>query len=230
MSRSSRPPSPIVASLRRSREEGAAPASPPRRRSVGRRLRIRTAAVLLWLHIYLSMFGLAAILFFSVTGLTLNHPDWFFAEAESAAQAEGRLDPLWLGRDRVDRLSVVEHLRSNHGVRGAVADFRADDPEVSVSFRGPGYGADAFIDRATGKYQLTQTYHGAVAVLNDLHKGRDTGPGWSVVIDAAAVVMTIVSLTGLGLLFLLRLRRMPGLLVALLGTIAVGAAFWFLVP
>ena len=33
-----------------------------------------------WLHIYTSMFGLAAILFFSVTGLTLNHPDWFFTE------------------------------------------------------------------------------------------------------------------------------------------------------
>jgi hypothetical protein len=26
------------------------------------------------------MIGLAVILFFSVIGLTLNHPDWFFAE------------------------------------------------------------------------------------------------------------------------------------------------------
>jgi hypothetical protein len=186
--------------------------------------------VLLWLHIYLSMLGLAAILFFSVTGLTLNHPDWFALDGEVTTQAEGQLDPKWLGSGGVDRLAVVEFLRSKHGVRGAVADFRADDPEVSVAFRGPGYSADAFIDRATGRYTLSQSAHGLVAIFNDLHKGRDTGRGWSVVIDVSAIVMTIVSLTGLGLLFFLRLRRMPGLLVALVGTIAVLAAFWLLVP
>ena len=38
-----------------------------------------------WLHIYLSMFSLAVVLFFSVTGITLNHPDWFFGGAERAA-------------------------------------------------------------------------------------------------------------------------------------------------
>ncbi len=54
---------------------------------------------MLWLHIYLSMFGLAAVLFFSVTGLTLNHPDWFFAGAERSAQAEGRVDAKWLHLD-----------------------------------------------------------------------------------------------------------------------------------
>ena len=32
-----------------------------------------------WLHIYLSLISFGAILFFSVTGLTLNHPDWFFS-------------------------------------------------------------------------------------------------------------------------------------------------------
>ena len=46
-----------------------------------------------WLHIYLSMFGLAAVLFFSVTGITLNHPDWFFGEAERRVEAEGRSTP-----------------------------------------------------------------------------------------------------------------------------------------
>jgi hypothetical protein len=43
-----------------------------------------------WLHIYLSMFGLAAVLFFSVTGLTLNHPDWF-GEPERRVSARGQM-------------------------------------------------------------------------------------------------------------------------------------------
>src|SRR5215210_2520816 len=94
MSRSNPPRSSIVARLRLA--STAAGPSPPRRRPFRRRLAIRFAAVMLWLHIYLSMFGLAAVLFFSVTGLTLNHPDWFFAGAERSVQARGRMDPKWL--------------------------------------------------------------------------------------------------------------------------------------
>jgi hypothetical protein len=99
-----------------------------------------------------------------------------------------------------------------------------------VTFKGPGYAADAFIDRASAHYTVTQTYHGVVAVINDLHKGRDTGPFWSVVIDLSAVVMTLIALTGLVLLFYLKLRRVPGLVVALIGTAVVVAVILLGVP
>ena len=39
-----------------------------------------------WLHIYSSMFGLVAILFFSVTGILLNHPSWTLGSGENAAR------------------------------------------------------------------------------------------------------------------------------------------------
>jgi hypothetical protein len=183
-----------------------------------------------WLHIYLSMFSLAIILFFSVTGVTLNHPDWFSAGAERTVEDEGRVDARWLVTPEVKKLEVVEHLRKVHGVRGALADFRVDDGECVVSFKGPGYAADAFIVRDSGEYKLTETSHGLIAVINDLHKGRDTGPGWSMVIDASAVFMTVVSLTGLVLLFYLKLRRNPGMMVVLVGTVAALAAYFCLVP
>ena len=50
----------------------SAPAGRPAEhaRPTGRWIAIRTATVMRWLHIYLAMFGLAAVLFFSVTGLT----------------------------------------------------------------------------------------------------------------------------------------------------------------
>jgi hypothetical protein len=196
-----------------------------------------------WVHIYLSMFGLAAVLFFSVTGLTLNHPDWFGGK-ERRVSAQGRLDYKWLNLDvpaaspsddgdesrHVAKLEVVEYLRKTHGIRGAVAEFRADDRECTVTFKGPGYAADAFIDRATGRYELTQTFHGVVAIINDLHKGRDTGRAWSLVIDASAVLMTVISLTGLVLLFYLKRRRIPGLVVVVVGAAAVAAVVAFLVP
>ena len=214
---------------------GPAEAGP--RRTLRRRLGIRLAALMRWLHIYLSMFGLAVILFFSLTGVTLNHPDWFTSGAERSVEAEGTLNPGWLRPappappgQVVNKLEVVEHLRKAHGLRGALAEFRVDEGECLVSFKGPGYAADAFIDRGTGGYKLTETSHGWVAVVNDLHKGRDTGPVWSAVIDGSAVLMTVVSLTGLVLLFYLKLRRKPGLVITLVGAVAAVATFLAFVP
>ena len=247
MSRSDPPRSSIV---ERVRQNSPTPAEHPAyHRSLGRALKIRLVRLTLWLHIYVSMFGLAAVLFFSVTGITLNHPDWFFGNAERQVQAEGQLEAKWLHvgttpaagdgseaagePDRskeVAKLEIVEHLRKTHGIRGALADFRVDENECAVSFKGPGYAADAFIDRESGHYNLTQTLHGFVAVLNDLHKGRDTGPVWSAVIDISAVVLTIISLTGLILIFFLKLRRGPGLVVSLVGAAVVVAICLLWVP
>ena len=238
MSRSNPPRSSIVERVRESShtEGGARP-----RRSLRRRLSIKLAALIRWLHIYLSMFGLAAILFFSVTGITLNHPDWFSTGAERIREVEGTLDVKWLHRAppaagdtdparEVAKLEVVEHLRKMHGVRGALSDFRVDERECLVAFKGPGYAGDAFIDRENGRYKLTITEHGLIAVINDLHKGRDTGPAWSILIDASAVLMTVVSLTGLLLLFYLKLRRKPGLVVTIVGLAMVVAAYLMFVP
>ena len=87
--------------------------------------------------------------FFAVTGLTLNHTEWF-AGAQRTVQSQGAVGKSWLGA-QVAKLEVVEHLRHSHGIRGALSDFRMDDSQCAVSFKGPGYTADAFIDRARGR-------------------------------------------------------------------------------
>ncbi len=99
-----------------------------------------------------------------------------------------------------------------------------------VSFKGPAYAADAFIDLASGNYRIAQTYHGLVALLNDLHKGRDSGPVWSVVIDVSALLMTVISLTGLILLFYLKLKRVSGVVIAVVGAVVVIALYRLWVP
>jgi len=131
---------------------------------------------------------------------------------------------------QVNKLDMVEFLRQTHGIRGALAEFKVDESGCVVTFKGPGYAADAFIDRDSGRYTLTQSFHGVIAVLNDLHKGRDTGLAWSILIDASAIVLTFISLTGLVLLFYLKLRWIPGLVVAIFGTIIVLALFLLGVP
>lgn len=192
---------------------------------------LRWAALARWLHLYLSVASFALVLFFAVTGLTLNHADWFDG-ASVTNEFKGHLNPAWVkGTDTttVDKLALVEYLRSAYRIRGAVSDVRIDDREVSISFRGPGYTADAFIRRPAGLYRLTETKLGVVAVLNDLHKGRDTGRGWAWVIDVAAVFMTLVSVTGLLLLLVMKKRRVSGLWWVLAGAVASGVAYWWLV-
>jgi uncharacterized protein len=236
MSRSDLPRSSIVARLRQnSARLGPSSSHAP---SIRRKLSIRFAKLMRWLHIYLSMFGLAALLFFSITGITLNHPDWVFGQVERRREAEGEVDVKWIGREVADssnpaevkKLEVVEYLRKAHAIRGALAEFRADDNECMVSFKGPGYSADVFIDRDSGHYTLTELDHGLIALINDLHKGRDTGAVWSVVIDLSAGLMTLIALTGLVLLFYLKLKRVTGVVMALVATVVLVAVYRLWVP
>lgn len=186
-----------------------------------------------WLHIYLSMLSLGTIFFFSITGLTLNHPDWFFQETTS--QKSGRMELGWLNRTaippadwnqsdfghEVEKLAIVEYLRSEHKLSGRMSDFLSFSDECEVTFQGPGYAATARIQRKTGEYDLSVTCNDLVSVLNDLHKGRHTGTLWSWVIDISAIVSAIVALSGFVLVFYLKLNRTTRLAIAVLGTIIV---------
>jgi hypothetical protein len=181
------------------------------------------------------MFSLMIVLFFSATGITLNHPDWFAGSGPRETRVEGRLPAEWLAagvadQDKVARLEIVEHLRKENGVRGALEEFRVDETECMVSFKSPSYSADAFIDRTTGTYQVTTIEEGAVAYLNDLHKGRHSGGIWSGLIDVSAVFLVLISVTGLSLIFYLKRIRIAALLTATAGFVLVTLIARFLIP
>ena len=178
-----------------------------------RRPRFRLHQTLRWLHTYLSMLSLMVVLFFALTGITLNHPEWTFGLKERTQTFHGRLDPEALDGDRVDWLLVVEQLRSEQHLRGKAQDARVDAGEGSLSFKGPGYSADCFFKIPSGDYEVTTTDQGLVGLLNDLHRGRDSGKAWALLIDLSGAFLTLVSLTGLGILFYLKKSRVAGLVV-----------------
>ena len=196
------------------------------------RARKQTAIVSRWLHIYLSMVSFAVVLFFAVTGLTLNHAE-YFSHGEVVTNLNGSLSAKELGsKDHPDTLAIVEHVRKTDHVHGAVntEDLRVEDDSISFSFRGPGYSADTTVDRATGKYTIVETKAGFIAVINDLHKGRDSGTAWSWVIDLSAVLLTLVSFSGLVLIFFVYKRRTSGLVLAALGGVFCFMLYRFWVP
>lgn len=186
-----------------------------------------------WLHIYLSMVSFAIVLFFSVTGLTLNHPTWFGGDKQIETKYKGKLNANWVNNpdtNKVAKLEIVEFFRKKHNAKGFVSEIRIDDAEISLSLKGPAYGFDAFIDRTNGVYEASEIKMGAVAVMNDLHKGRDSGSGWAWVIDVSAIFLILVSLSGLILLLFMKKRRVAGLISGVIGLIICYLIYVIFVP
>lgn len=186
-----------------------------------------------WLHIYLSMVSFVIVLFFSVTGLTLNHPSWLGGDKQVNLKNAGKLNIKWVNNpdtNKIAKLEIVEFLRKTHEVKGAVSEFRIDESEITVSLKGPAYSCDAFIDRENGSYEVSEIKMGVVAVMNDLHKGRDSGSGWSWIIDISAVFLILVSLSGLILLCFIKKKRLAGFITAFIGMVICYLIYVIFVP
>ncbi len=189
----------------------------------------KTAQWSRWLHTYLSMVSFTILLFFAVTGVTLNHQAALTGETKPHRYT-GTVDAGWLKSPDAKKDDIVALLRSRHGVKADLSDFRVDDDQVQISFKGPGYAADGFVDRKSGKYELMETRLGLVAVINDLHKGRDTGKAWSGIIDISGILMTLVSVTGLILIFFLQKKLRAGIYALIIGTILCYIVYLIWVP
>ena len=177
----------------------------------------------------MTSFGI--VFFFAATGITLNHADWFSA-GDHVTHTRDTLDASWTntGTSEVTKLEIVEALRRRHHVGGALSDFRVDDQECEVSFKGPGYSADAIIDRRSGRYVLDENRLGPIALFNDLHKGRDTGPAWKLAIDLAGGLLAFISITGLILIYFVHKHRTAGIVLLIVGCALSFFAYVAFVP
>jgi uncharacterized protein len=201
-------------------------AAPPRRR--GRRsLSTQTHRWSRLIHVYTSMIAFSVVLFFSVTGITLNHPTWVFGSKPHETTVTGTLPATSVSGTEVDWLAVSEYFRNARGVRGAVTDKRINNGEGSITYKGPGYEADAFFKVPSGTYELNVQGQGFLGVINDLHKGRDVNRSWKWLIDVSAGFLTLVSLSGLTMQFFLRKRRRSAFTTVAVGTVIVAIATWF---
>ncbi len=171
------------------------------------------------------MTSLLIVLFFSITGITLNHPTWTFGQPPVTATAVGVLPEATITDSTIDFLAVSEYLRSAQHVSGEVSDYSSQNGEGSISYRGPGYAADVQFRMDDRTFTLTSQKSGLVAVFNDLHKGRHTSTLWKWIIDITAALLVVMSVTGIALqLTLKRTRRLAlvlGGLGAVVGTVLV---------
>ena len=181
-----------------------------------------------WLHVYLSMFSFLILLFFGVTGITLNHPDWTFGSEPVIENLAGALPESVVADDgSIEFLLVSEFVRSEHSVRGDITDFGENQGAGTITYRAPAYRADLAFDATTLDYTLAVEQEGFVAAMNSLHQGRDAGSVWRWVIDISGAVLAIVGLSGLAIQLFMRKRRISGISLAVAGAVVAVIFIFF---
>lgn len=183
------------------------------------------------LHAYFSAAAFITLMFFSVTGLMLNHPDWFSPQRDAASSATATLDPAALegalaaGDQAAALASLVEDA---FAVRGGFQSAEVLDDFALLRFTGVKGATDVEIDLLTGEATAELTRANLTSIMHDLHRGKDSGAAWKAFIDISAIAVLALSVVGFVLFFSLRFRLATSLkLVG--GSLALMAAlivFW----
>jgi uncharacterized protein len=180
------------------------------------------------IHIYISMLGLLAVIFFSVTGIMLNHEEWFGFATPHVVKKEGS---IFEAMDKEpDKLAIVEKLRKDYGATGAMDSFEIEDDRLTIAFKSPGRHTDVTIQRADGHAAVSLESYGFSGRFVDLHRGTDAGPGWRFIIDATAVLLLVTCATGLLLWCLVPKWRPLGLAALAVCLIAFAVVYFAFVP
>ncbi|EDK28664.1 hypothetical protein VSWAT3_11862 [Vibrionales bacterium SWAT-3] len=156
---------------------------------------------------------LFVVLFFSVTGITLNRPELFESSQpniqRSTLTLPSSLFTVQDGRLKADETAFETFLFEEANLSGVpsgldiyaeIEDGELLIGEVSMDFKGPGYNASVFVDVTSEMVEVETTNYGVIALLNDLHKGRNSGEVWKWFIDITALLMIFFVLTGVCLL------------------------------
>jgi hypothetical protein len=186
-----------------------------------------------WISAAISLIGM---LFFAITGITLNHAGAFAANPK-VVTASGQLSPgaltLLQGHSApTGPLPAPVASAVEQAVHINVADRDAEWAEDAITVNLPRPGGDGFvsIDPVSGAITSELTDRGLLSLANDLHKGRNAGGPWVWFLDIFAVACVIFTLTGLLLLQLHSKRRPSTWPLVGLGLIVPLLLVHFLVP
>lgn len=185
-------------------------------------------------HWISSAICLAGLILFAATGITLNHASDIKASPQ-ISQRSGQLPAELVSALRAEQGSnaplppalrawLAGELRLAIGEQPA--EWSAD--EIYLPLPRPGGDAWLRIERDSGAVEYELTERGAIAYLNDLHKGRHTGAVWRGFIDLFSVACLVFALTGL-LLLQRHAGRRPATWPTVVGGIAVPALLAFLI-
>ncbi len=184
------------------------------------------------LHAYLSAFAFLALIFFSATGLMIDHPEWLQGRGKETefklalpaavlAEAKTAKDPNAALAAAVARMTPLI---------GAYRSGEVEDTQVDLRFQGVKGSSTVLVDMQTGQADVTLEPSTALTVIGDLHPGKNASLPWRMVIDLSAIVVLALSIIGYVLFFSLRFRLRTSLILTAVSLAALVAVFLWLTP
>lgn len=151
-----------------------------------------------YVHGWLSAFAFLVLVFFSVTGLLLNHPDWFEPAKEETTQRltlpEDVLKSVQGQENPSDE--ILEFVRSEHHLVGRYKSSEVMDDEVMIHLESPAGSSDVWVTLDNGETEITTKPASTVSLINELHRGKNASVAWSWLIDISAILILLLSIAG----------------------------------
>lgn len=184
------------------------------------------------IHNYSSVVLMLLVVFFTITGVTLNHRDWFSTQADSNEIELNLPDELisinWQENPVASGQSLKHWLVSNRGLENGKTSYHWSEDEqlLTIDIKRPGGFSSVEFSPSTAELLIFNQHNGLVAVLNDLHMGRSSGPWWKLVIDITAVIMLLFIFSGFCLIFQQKKRRHILLGLSGIGVLIMAGSYW----
>jgi len=187
-----------------------------------------------WVHVYLSTLFFGLLIYFCVTGIMLNHTDWYTANGDRDL-VSGQLPTDLAARLRDGQRTDLTELEAYIAEQWRLTDPRKvqhdrDVNEITLDYPLPAGYAFVTVFAEEGTLEMERQKGTLLGVLADLHKGRHSGIAWSWVIDLSAIGMILLALSGFAILFQQAKWRTTGLIAMVAGCVTPWLIYLAWVP
>ena len=187
-----------------------------------------------FLHVYLSVTIFGLLVFFSLTGFTLNHSDWFKSENEQTTakySMPAHITQALKNNTDIPSSLLQQYVKQEWGLTNPrKINLDVESGHVLMEYAHPSGKAHITAIPEQQTFTVTYSHNNIITLLGTLHKGKRVGATWSLLIDLTSLIVFLFAITGLYILFQNRRYRTAGLPLALLGMITPFLIYFLLVP
>jgi hypothetical protein len=185
------------------------------------------------LHAYLSAFAFLTLMFFSVTGLLLNHPEWFDGASDKPLESRIVLSAAELNLAQASPepgRALAQAVGERIALRGGYRSAELLDDEAHIRLEGVSGRSDVVVNLKDGSTDISVRRATLVSLIGDLHRGKNSGLAWQWLIDVSAVLILALSLLGYVLFFSMKFRLGASLKLTAASLLVMLGLYFALVP
>jgi uncharacterized protein len=180
-------------------------------------------------HIYTGLFLLFSILFFSFSGLVLNHGKWVFTSFWKERKETRTETSIMIPADH-DSASLIQYFKKQLNITGEIINVKLNPENMNFRVVRPGYVREISIDfrsSACISKEIKFNWWGKIRNLHTFNGSDKDHPGikpnwiitrvWRLVMDITATGLIILSISSWIMWYRVRKKYPAGLLILTVG-------------